>query len=156
MVHPIYTSAGSNPHEVMKATVHATMLSGRYRTEQLCRFWSRDNKSGLCSFRECSEQNLKGDINHILTTCQALQYERERMLANIQFISVSHPHLGPVIDSYGGITSQCFCQFILDCSCLPLVVNCRQKYGAEILDILFKATRNFCFAMHKTRTRLLE
>ena len=30
--HPIWTSAGSSPYEVRKATVQARMLSGRYRT----------------------------------------------------------------------------------------------------------------------------
>ena len=70
--HLIFTTAGSNPFEVKKATLQATMLSGRYRCEKLCRFWSKDNKAGLCSFRECAQLNMKGDINHILISCQPL------------------------------------------------------------------------------------
>ena len=37
-VHPIYISAGTNPHEVLKSTVQCTMLSGRFQSEALCRF----------------------------------------------------------------------------------------------------------------------
>ena len=38
--HPLWLSAGTSPYEVIKATVQATMLYGRFRTEKLCRHWS--------------------------------------------------------------------------------------------------------------------
>ena len=36
--HPIFLSAGSSSYEVTKAGVQALFLSGRYRTEKLCRY----------------------------------------------------------------------------------------------------------------------
>ena len=38
--HPIYWTAGSNTYEVAKAIIQGKMLSGRYRTELLSRYWS--------------------------------------------------------------------------------------------------------------------
>ena len=37
--HPIWLHAGS-PYEVKKAVIAARMLSGRYRTDRMARFWS--------------------------------------------------------------------------------------------------------------------
>ena len=36
--HPIWTSAASSSYECNKAVVVARMVSGRYRTEMMCRF----------------------------------------------------------------------------------------------------------------------
>ena len=38
--HPIWTSLNSNPYECKAARIQALFLTGRYRTEKLCRFWS--------------------------------------------------------------------------------------------------------------------
>ena len=71
--HPIWTSAGSSPFEVKKATVQARMLSGKYRisTCWLRRHWYGDQsdickaryhsglgkwrvfRSGFCSYKSC-------------------------------------------------------------------------------------------------------
>ena len=45
--HPLWMAAGSGPYKVNKATILARMISGRYRTEKLCWFWS-DNPGGYC------------------------------------------------------------------------------------------------------------
>ena len=37
--HPLWTTAGSSPAKVAKATVQALMLLGRYRTESLTKHW---------------------------------------------------------------------------------------------------------------------
>ena len=50
--HPMWKAAGSNPYEVSKTIVQAKMLSGQYRTEQLCRFWS-NNRLGVCLAPGC-------------------------------------------------------------------------------------------------------
>ena len=46
-VHPIWFTAGSSPSKVAMATIQARMVSGRYRTEYLCRHWS-NNIHGYC------------------------------------------------------------------------------------------------------------
>ena len=40
--HPLWTSTGSSPYEVAKAIQQARFLSGRYRTESLCKHWSNN------------------------------------------------------------------------------------------------------------------
>ena len=59
--HPLLISAGSSPYEVTKAGVQAIFLSGRYRTEQLCRYWS-NNQGGVCLTPSCRDQNINEDI----------------------------------------------------------------------------------------------
>jgi hypothetical protein len=67
--HPLWSTAGSSPYQVAKATIQAKMLSGRYRTERLMRFWSK-NKEGLCLLPSCSELHLQEDLEHILVHCR--------------------------------------------------------------------------------------
>ena len=74
--HPLWTTAGSSSHEVDKATVLARMISGRYRTESLCRFWS-DNRQGYCLADTC--YNVVGDLEHLLVHCPALEAERNEL-----------------------------------------------------------------------------
>ena len=45
--HPIWTSLDGNPYQAKAARIQALFLTGRYRTERLCRFWS-GNKDGYC------------------------------------------------------------------------------------------------------------
>ena len=76
--HPIWSTAGSSPAQVTKATVQAQMLSGRYRTEHLCSFWSL-HTSEFCQLAP-SCKNTPEDILHILCTCEALLSTRENLL----------------------------------------------------------------------------
>ena len=50
--HPVWRSAASNPFECSKSSVLALMMSGRYRTDYLCRHWS-NNKQGYCLAPTC-------------------------------------------------------------------------------------------------------
>ena len=53
------------------------MLSWRYRTKALCSHWSK-NKGGVCLLSDsCS--NIWDDINHILTSCPALENTRKNL-----------------------------------------------------------------------------
>ena len=71
--HPLWTSTNSNPYEVAKAVQQARFLSGRYRTESLCRHWT-SNKMGLCLSSTCKSEET---IEHILMLCPAYQSTRE-------------------------------------------------------------------------------
>ena len=57
--HPLWLTTTSNPYEINKAVVQARMLSGRYRSEGLCRFWSA-NPNGYCLLQSCSDTCFKG------------------------------------------------------------------------------------------------
>ena len=69
-----FHAAGCNRYEIAKLNIQMKMLSGRYRTERLARFWS-SNKSGYCNLGPpCS--NESDTIAHILTTCPVLKNKR--------------------------------------------------------------------------------
>ena len=74
--HPLWLTAGANPHEVSKAIQQAKLLSGRYRTESLCRHWST-NKEGFCLSPTCCEESES--VEHILVHCQAYSTVRSKL-----------------------------------------------------------------------------
>ena len=74
--HPIWTTSAGNSYECSKSTILARMVSGRYRTEMLCRFWS-SNRKGHCLLDTCHE--VSGDLEHMLVVCPALENIRNRL-----------------------------------------------------------------------------
>ena len=76
--HPIYASCPSSGFETNKAVVQARLLSGRYRTDMLCRHWS-DNSDGWCVL--CPGLNKQGDESHMLASCDALKDKRTLLLS---------------------------------------------------------------------------
>ena len=85
--HPIFTSCGSNPYEVMKSTVQAKFLSGRAKTESLTRHWDPSNKEGHCGL--CLEyQPTLGTLQHLLLPAgyPALVKARLSMLSSTMLI----------------------------------------------------------------------
>ena len=74
--HPLWTTAGSNSFECHKSTLVAKMISGRFPSDYLSRHWT-NNKSGYCQLPSCHEK--KGDLEHLLITCQGLATIRSRM-----------------------------------------------------------------------------
>ena len=75
--HPLWTTAGSLPAKVAIATIQAIMISGRYRREALCRYWS-GNHHGFCLLSR-DFQDLVEDLPHIVETCPALEQTRLRL-----------------------------------------------------------------------------
>ena len=61
--HQIWKSAGSNSFECRKSEVLAKMVSGRFRSDYLCRHWS-DNRLGHCQAETCVD--VVGDLEHLL------------------------------------------------------------------------------------------
>ena len=74
--HYMWSRAASNPFECSKSSVLAKFVSGRYRTDMLCRHWSK-NRNGFCRAPSCT--STPGTIEHILATCPALSTTRERL-----------------------------------------------------------------------------
>ena len=147
--HPIWKTAGSNPYEVSKAIQQARFLSGRYRTESLCRHWSA-NKKGLCLSLTC--ENEEESVHHILITCCAYHQVRDRHL------SIWHNHPDPIIRKLlldAAHNPQTLLQFLLDCSVLPNVILAAQEHGSVVFTSLFKLTRTYCYAVHRERLKLL-
>ena len=153
--HPMWTSAGNNPHEVEKACYQAKMISGRFRTCWLSRHWSGD-KSGSCSLPTCRLQPTPGTLSHILVDCEDLSPARQRVFSLWANYLKDKPYLLPVVRRY---TLECssseYLQFVLDCSVLPDVIVLHQKLGKMVYDSLFYLTSSLCFSVAKTRSKLL-
>ena len=95
--HLIWSTCGSNPYEVHKAVIQAKMLSGRYVTDKLSRYWTQ-NKAGICSIPTCTGQDI-GSLEHLLLFCPALSDARERMVELWQAVATEHQELHSIIYS---------------------------------------------------------
>ena len=152
--HPLWTTAGSSPAQVAMATVQAQMLSGRYRSESLCRHWSSKNKNGFCLLPSC--KGLVEDLPHILSSCSGLASIREKLVRfTLDYCSNSAPVLNDIVTSLCKPQNPNFIQFLLDCSCLPEVILAAQEYGDGVLAHLFRISRTWVYSLHRTRLKKL-
>ena len=150
--HPLWWSCLSSPTAVRAATVQAKMLSGRYRSCWLRRHWT--DESGACRLNNCG--NIPGDIAHIISgECPALQPILTQTLSNICDILAPHPLLLPPVTAALQSDSEAFTTFILDPSTDKQVIRLVQQQGPEVLLPLFRASRAWIWAAHRTRMRLL-
>ena len=154
MCHPIFTTCGSSPWEVEKATTQARLVSGRYRVEALSGHWVPWNKEGLCSLPACwgSDDNHKGTVESLLLSCPSLSDTRADMMELLWTSLNRFPKLL-------SLAKTCFAmdpvQFLLDCSTMSPVITVKQLDGESVLCPLFKVTRNFCHAMRNARVSML-
>ena len=152
--HLIWSTCGSNPYEVHKAVIQAKMLSGRYVTDKLSRYWTQ-NKAGICSIPTCTGQDI-GSLEHLLLFCPALSDARESMVELWQAVATEHQELHSIIYSVlSGQTVETFVQFLLDCSCFPAVIRLKQNSGLQLVSRLFYLTRSWCHSMHRSRMNKL-
>ena len=152
--HPIFLSAGSSPYEVIRARVQAILLSGRYKTERLCRFWSK-NPNGYCLTPSCIDSHVHEDVEHILLHCRSLSSTRTSLMEFTMKFSKKHPHLRDILLTFTTPQHPQFCQFLLDCSVIHEVINLYQKLGQDTLFQLFKVTRTWCYSLHRERLKKL-
>ena len=73
----LWLAASGNSFECAKSTIVAKMISGRYRSEDLCKHWSTTNKHGHCLAPTCTD--VIGDLEHMLVVCPALQEVRGKL-----------------------------------------------------------------------------
>ena len=131
------------------------MLSGRYRTERLCRFWSK-NKNGYCLAPSCQGLRIREDIEHILVSCQSLEHARNQLKAFTTSFSLNHHSAVQYTLALHCVPENChFVQFLLDCSTLPNVIDSVQQYGSQILFPLFHVSRTWCYVLHRERLKIL-
>ena len=154
--HPIWRSLDGNPYQAKAAKVQALFLSGRYRTQRLSRFWSK-NKDRVCLLDTCKNENIVEDISHIILRCSGLNETRRRLISFISIYISDKPVLQPIVEAYlyANDNENQVMQFILDCSVLPLVITAHQKYGHVIHEQLFRVTQTWCRALHRDRLKAL-
>ena len=109
------------------------MVSGRYRTERLSRFWSK-NKEGFCLLPSCHGNMVHEDLEHILVHCGSLQECRDGLMDfTTKFSHNLTPSVTQIVQKFINPISP---QFLLDCSCLPEVVMAVQQQGDQVLQHL--------------------
>ena len=153
--HPILKTAGSSPYQVSMSIVQSIMLSGRYRTEQLCRHWSQ-NKLGVCLLPSCQGLGLKEDLRHILSVCGSLEPVRKNLQSFTIKYAEPHVFLHSLVSMFDNPTDSLFPQLLIDCSALPQVISATQIFGFDVLQHMFRITRTWCFSLHKTRMKFLS
>ena len=150
--HPIWNTAGSSPYEAKKAKIQARMLSGRYRTGRLMRYWS-DNTNGFCLLPSCHQEI--DDLPHILLHCPSLQEARDRVMHLWQDHLLAKQEILHICRTYLAASDNEKVQFLLDPSVLPEIIALTQDHGYEVLKTVFYITRTYCFSIHKSRLKLL-
>ena len=150
--HPVWTSTAGNSFETSKGTVLARMMTGRYRTEMLCRFWST-NRTGECLSPTCT--NVNGTLEHLLVICPALDHIRHRLHSLWCLKTLDCPPLHSLIVSILGAEPEIQVKFILDSTAWPQIIQLVQTFGQEIQDRVLYLTRTWAFAMHKHKLKLL-
>ena len=152
--HPLLTTVGSNPFQINKSLSQLLMLSGRYRTEKLCRFWSQ-NMYGACRLCSNPAALIQEDLQHILLFCPALNEARQHV-TSIWNESLSQKQIVlTIVTEVWQTSADEICQLLLDCSTLPTVVRAVQEHGSQILQDLFYLTRLWAYSMHRRRQQLL-
>ena len=153
--HPIWTSLDGNPYQAKAAKVQALFLSGRYRTERLCRFWS-SNSNGYCLLDSCLNLKYFDDYSHILLHCSGLIDERRRLVSFTKSFLAANSEAESIVNEYLLYSNDddIRLQFLLDCSVLPLVIQSQQS-GTDIINVLFRVTRTWCRSLHVARSRKL-
>ena len=153
--HPIWCSLDGNPYQAEAASIQALFLSGRYRTERLCRFWS-ENNHGFCLLCQNLNLEITENIEHVLLLCAGLTEERRRLYEYSIIFAADNPILKPILDEYlFTVDNDLLMRFLLDCSVLPYVITARQLFGDNVHHLLFKLTRTWCRSIHRARLRKL-
>ena len=151
--HILWTSCGSNTYELNKACIQAKYLSGRFRTEKLLSHFGNENLP-YCQLHP--DTNVVGDLAHHLVHCPSLASQRELLFEYWKTISCSNTVCNKILLEIQTSKEDDFLQFILDCSAVPAVIIAAQIHGSEVFNILFKATRTYCYSMYRARLRLLN
>ena len=144
--HPIWKASAGNAYECTKSTILAKMISGRYRTEMMTRFWS-NNRRGFCLANSCYE--VEGDLEHLLATCPALEVTRDRLrhlwclkTANIQ------PLYDLIVSTLSADLHE-LVKFILDAAANPIIIRLVQLQGQLILNLVLYLTWAYAIQRQK-------
>ena len=154
-VHPLLDTAGHSSYQVAKSLIQSIMLSGRYRCGALLRHWKRDYDGRCLLSPNCGDQIE--DITHIVQRCPALCELRKNLLTFTYNYTLSLPlPLHQLFLELSNPLSSSFCQFLLDCASIPLVIAAMQEFGSRfVLNIAFFISRTWVYAIHRERLKIL-
>ena len=132
-------------HDAQKCRPHLKMLSGDYLTYEI-----KSSQSGGSAHCRCCNTADKETISHILSECEAYSDTRSRILEQIEhLLNLSNLDFTEIFEDKEYLT-----QFILDPTSMNLPYRLNQNNS--ILTDLVKLTRDLCFAIHSSRTKILK
>ena len=147
--HPIWTTAASHPYECSKSTTLAVMMSGRYRTDYLCRHWSQDNISGFCRAATCSQ--VLGTLEHLLISCPFHDPTRTSLKQMLIDRSAELPELHAFVQQVLASPPPIKLQFILEPQAFPQIRNLFNCLGQPAIDLTCYLVRTYAFYIHRQR-----
>ena len=150
--HPLWTTCGSNPYEVNKACIQAKYLSGRFRTDTLLHHFNKAN-SKFCQLHP--DDAVVGDLVHLLVHCPVLAERRAAIFDYWDTLAADSPPCLEILQLAKSGPTTTFMQFILDCSVMPQVILAKQIHGDSVHNILFKASRTYCYSIYRERLKRL-
>ena len=140
-------------HQVRKSRIHLKMLAGNFLTFE--RKAKQSGGSPHC--RSCAPLTPSvspppsESLMHMLTSCLAYSDIRSRICEEYLYLcSISKSRV-----SWQMIVSDddSFCQFVLD----PASFNLKQRIHMDdpVLGSLFELSRDYCYAVHATRQKIM-
>ena len=150
--HPVLCNVAA-ACDVLKLRVQVRFLVGDYLTYSLDHSHG-NGKSPHCRLCSAADTTPEETVSHVISRCSALENVRSRILHEI-FDVVRNLSPQKWVSNYLHLQDyNTRTQFILDCTSQNLPVSIRVK--ATDSSVVFRVTRDFCFAIHKERMRLLN
>ena len=146
--HPIWTAAGRDAVSTKRATYVLWVLLGCYNTgERLFKMGKvRTPHCLLCAETTEADSPVTDNREHFLLSCPALHDIRQDFLSQFMKLSL-------VLNNYmEDLTNLLVC--LLDPYSELVPVELRLSWTSE--EKVYETSRNFCYAMHNKRTKLLE
>ena len=147
--HPILTTSG-HAYDINKMIVQLRMLSGRYRVGSLVRHFSAEH-SGLCELCGLEAEDI---VHLVIPRCPKLQDRRALLIEYVEGVLSESLVCLNIFKSILESSEEQQVQFFLDCSVIPEVIKAAQTNNS-ILTLLFRATRTWCYSLHRTRLKML-
>ena len=145
----VWLASRGNSFECSKSTVIAKMILGRFRSEDLCKYWTPNNKLGYCLASTCSE--IVGDLEHILVVCPALQSARDRLTNLWLEKSAQSSGLHQLIKLILKAPPAIQVQFILDPTVFDGINMLVEIYGLPILLHVLYLTRTYAYYINREK-----
>ena len=145
----VWLMAGNSSFECAKSIVVGKMISGRYRTDYLCRHWTPSNREGFCLADSCID--VKGDLAHMLFLCPSLSFQRERLFKFWIDKSMCLPDLLHIMKQIVSSPLPVKMCFVLDPSLIPAVNVLCATHGITVLTHVYYLARTFAYYMHRAK-----
>jgi hypothetical protein len=124
------------------------MISGRFRSEYLCRHWS-DNRLGFCQADTCV--GVVGDLEHLLVHCPALAPDRERLWDMFFSKSVHFPALVHLPKEIEKSEPSVKLKFLLDPFSLPIISKLLRLFGQNLVNHIYYLLRTYAYYLHRRK-----